>query len=239
MTRTLLLAVLAFVFAALVAVGCTSEPAADSSGSTTTTGTTSEHAGETEKADPEKTEPEKEGAKPLATAPKDGDEVGVIETQAGRIVVMFHPDRAPNTVTNFKELARKGVYNGTRFHRVIPDFMIQGGDPLSKDLSQADKWGTGGTDMIKDETNDIKHVPGVLSMAKTAAPDTGSSQFFIMVGTSENLDGVHTAFGQVVQGMDVVTKIVDQTGTQVNNGMVEPAKAIVVKSIKIEKWPIK
>jgi peptidyl-prolyl cis-trans isomerase B (cyclophilin B) len=121
--------------------------------------------------------------------------------------------------------------------------MIQGGDPNSKDLAKAQWWGTGGNEAdgkevnVKAEFNDIKHDPGVLSMARSSDPDSASSQFFIMHKKSPHLDGQYSAFGRVVSGMEVVDKIATMPAGR--NGQVEPSKAVVLKSVKIEKWPLK
>jgi peptidyl-prolyl cis-trans isomerase B (cyclophilin B) len=131
-----------------------------------------------------------------------------IETSRGTILVDLFDDEAPETVKNFEKLANSEFYDGTRFHRVINNFMIQGGDPLSKDPSNA-RVGTGGPGYrIKCEThrNVHKHVAGTLSMAH-AGKDTGGSQFFICHAPQPHLDKVHTVFGQVKTGMDVVNAI--------------------------------
>lgn len=194
-----------------------------------------------EKPAEEKTEENKPG--PLKTAPEDGDDVAVLETGMGKIVVMFFPERAPMTVDNFKNLATNGFYNGTRFHRCIADFMIQGGDPNSKDLDKAASWGMGGNVVegvektLPNEVNDVRHLRGVLSMANSGAPETASSQFFIVQKDSAHLDGGYTAFGKVVEGMDIVDKIV-ATGDPADNGKVEPKNAVLLKSVSIEKWPL-
>ncbi len=131
-----------------------------------------------------------------------------MQTNVGDISLELYPDKAPLTVANFVKLASSGFYDGTKFHRVIKDFMIQGGDPLSKDPSKKDFWGTGGPGYtFKDEINDIKLVAGVLAMAN-AGPDTNGSQFFIVTADATPwLDGHHTAFGRVTAGMDIVRKI--------------------------------
>ncbi|MCB8932566.1 MAG: peptidylprolyl isomerase [Fimbriimonadaceae bacterium] len=172
-----------------------------------------------------------------AAKPKDGDEVGVIQTNLGRIVVQFFPDKAPGHVKNFKDLARKKFYDGTKFHRVIPDFMIQGGDPNSREADRS-LHGTGGPGYaIKAEFNDIKHVRGVLSMARSRDPDSAGSQFFIMVAAYPSLDGEYSAFGSVVEGMDVVDKIVALPRDGNDNPLAEnPA---IIESIRIETWPLK
>lgn len=183
-------------------------------------------------------------AKELPRMPKDGDEVAVMETDKGRIVLMFYPEKAPKHVENFKALAKKGFYDGTRFHRTIANFMIQGGDPNSKDLTKAQWWGTGGNEVdgkevtVDAEFNDIKHEAGVLSMARSANPNSASSQFFIMHKNSPHLDGQYSAFGRVVEGQDVVDKIA--TGpSERGSGSVDPDNAVVLKTVKIEKWPLK
>jgi peptidyl-prolyl cis-trans isomerase A (cyclophilin A) len=149
-----------------------------------------------------------------------------IETERGTIVVELFEDDAPGTVANFVALAtgtkewtdpktgerKKGVpyYDGLRFHRVIDDFMIQGGDPLTRYEDQKSRWGTGGPGFtIKDELSGKKqkHVRGTLSMAKTAAPDSGGSQFFICHSPQPHLDRKHTCFGQTISGLDVIDKI--------------------------------
>ena len=136
------------------------------------------------------------------------NEIGVLETSAGRIVVEFWPDVAPKTVENFKKLAKEGFYDGTCFHRVIKGFMIQGGDPLTKDLKQEARWGTGGpAHRVKAEFNDRPHNRGVLSMARSTDPDSAGSQFFICHGNPRFLDGQYTAFGRLIEGDDVLEKI--------------------------------
>ena len=123
----------------------------------------------------------------------------MIETDKGNIVLELFENDAPNTVANFVKLINKGYYNGLKFHRVIPNFMIQGGCPVGN--------GTGGPGYtIKCEINPKKHLKGTLSMAH-AGKDTGGSQFFITHSPQPHLDGVHTVFGQVIEGMDVVNAI--------------------------------
>ena len=137
------------------------------------------------------------------------NEVAVIKTTQGEIVVRFWPDVAPKTVENFKKLAREGFYDGTAFHRIVKGFMIQGGDPLTKNTRDEDLWGTGGPGYkVKAEFNDRPHVRGVISMASSQQGVTQSDmQFFIMQGDTTALDGKYAAFGKVVDGMDVVDKI--------------------------------
>jgi peptidyl-prolyl cis-trans isomerase B (cyclophilin B) len=134
----------------------------------------------------------------------------VIETKFGNMELRFFPDVAPNHVNNFIELAKKGFYNGTTFHRVIPGFMIQGGDPNSKDPNNP-RLGMGGPGYtVKAEFNNRPHKRGTLSMARAADPDSAGSQFFICVADAPFLDRQYTVFGEVVSGMDVADKIVGQ-----------------------------
>lgn len=132
----------------------------------------------------------------------------VMTTNYGTITLELFAKEAPKTVDNFIALATRGFYDGTRFHRVIKDFMIQGGDPLSKSEQYKDRWGTGGPGYVfKDEINPEKVVRGVIAMAN-AGPNTNGSQFFIVTTTAAPwLDGKHTVFGKVIAGMDVVDKI--------------------------------
>ncbi len=134
----------------------------------------------------------------------------VIETPHGTIEIRFFPDKAPGHVKNFKDLAAKGFYDGTTFHRVIPGFMIQGGDPNSRDEDKS-RHGTGGPGYtIPAEFNDVPHKRGILSMARAQDPDSAGSQFFIVVQDSPFLDGQYTVFGEVVSGMEVADKIVNE-----------------------------
>jgi peptidyl-prolyl cis-trans isomerase B (cyclophilin B) len=142
--------------------------------------------------------------------------VAVLETKLGKIVIRFFPEKAPNHVKNFENLVKTGFYDNTKFHRVIPGFMIQGGDPNTKQ-GNPNTWGTGGnTDKVgreinvKAEFNDIHHIRGIVSMARAANPNSASSQFFICVAdVRSSLDNQYSAFGQIVEGMDVVDKIVN------------------------------
>ena len=136
------------------------------------------------------------------------NKVAEIHTSSGEIDIRFFPDVAPNHVKNFIDLASKGFYNGTKFHRVIPQFMIQGGDPNTKS-GDPSMWGTGGAGTnVKAEFNSVKHKRGIVSMARSQHPDSASSQFFIMVADYPSLDNAYSAFGQVTKGMDVVDTIV-------------------------------
>jgi peptidyl-prolyl cis-trans isomerase B (cyclophilin B) len=132
----------------------------------------------------------------------------VLVTSHGNIVVAFRPDKAPNTVRNFVKLAKEGFYNGTKFHRVLPGFMIQGGCPYTK-AGATGRPGTGGPGYtVPAEFNDIPHVRGVLSMARSQDPNSAGSQFFVMHGDEPMLNGQYTAFGTVETGLDTVDKIV-------------------------------
>ena len=134
----------------------------------------------------------------------------IIETKFGNITLKFFPDVAPGHVKNFIDLAKKGFYDGTTFHRVIPGFMIQGGDPNSKDANKS-KHGQGGPGYtIKAEFNDKPHKRGTLSMARAGHPDSAGSQFFLCVKDSSFLDKQYTVFGEVESGIEVVDKIVSQ-----------------------------
>lgn len=140
-----------------------------------------------------------------------------IETKFGNIEIRFFPDVAPNHVNNFIDLARKGFYNGTTFHRVIPGFMIQGGDPNSKSEDRS-RHGMGNPGYsVKAEFNEKSHKRGILSMARSADPDSAGSQFFICVSDSAFLDRQYTVFGEVVSGMDAADKIVNQARDRRDN----------------------
>jgi peptidyl-prolyl cis-trans isomerase B (cyclophilin B) len=171
-----------------------------------------------------------------ADAPKvDVKEVAVIKTTEGEMVLEFYPDVAPKHVESFKALAKKGFYDGTCFHRVIKGFMIQGGDPNTKDESKKNLqgeggWGTGGPGYtIKAEFNKKPHVRGTLSMARSRDPDSAGSQFFICHGAPSSLNGQYTVFGQLIKGDDVLEKIAN-TPTE---GPDRPIKRVNIDSIKI------
>ena len=158
-------------------------------------------------------------------------EIAVIETTLGNIELEFLVDKAPGHVKNFKGLAEKGFYDGTIFHRVIPGFMIQGGDPNSKSDDRSTH-GTGDPGYtIKAEFNDTPHDRGVLSMARSSDPDSAGSQFFIVVEDSHFLDNKYTAFGRVIKGMKVADKIVNVPTDRRDN----PEDRVEMKSVKIVK----
>ncbi|MDH5626332.1 MAG: peptidylprolyl isomerase [Nitrospira sp.] len=143
-----------------------------------------------------------------AEAPK--GQRAIIKTKFGDIEMKFFPDVAPKHVENFIKLAKSGFYNGTIFHRVIPGFMIQGGDPNTKDSLKKDTYGQGGPGYsVKAEFSDIPHKRGIVSMARANDPDTGGSQFFIVVEDSRFLDNKYSVFGEVIKGIGVADKIVN------------------------------
>jgi len=158
-------------------------------------------------------------------------EVAVIKTNMGTIVFEFLPDVAPKMVENFKDLAKTGFYNGTTFHRVINGFMIQGGDPLSKDNDPTnDGTGDGPRKMPAEFTTKYRHVRGMVSTARTSDPNSGSCQFFIMQADNKGLDNQYTIFGRVLEGMDVVDKI-----SQVPKGRNDrPLQNVVMEKVTIE-----
>jgi peptidyl-prolyl cis-trans isomerase B (cyclophilin B) len=141
----------------------------------------------------------------------------VIETKFGNIELKFFPEAAPGHVSNFLELAKKGFYDGTTFHRVIPGFMIQGGDPNTKSPDRS-KHGLGGPGYtIKAEFSEKPHKRGILSMARAQDPNSAGSQFFICVGNASFLDGKYSVFGEVTLGMEVVDQIVSQPRDKKDN----------------------
>ena len=160
-----------------------------------------------------------------------GKEVAVIETAHGAIKLEFIEDKAPGHAKNFKELAGKNFYDGTAFHRVIPGFMIQGGDPNSRSTDKS-QHGTGGPGYTIDaEFNDVRHERGVVSMARSQDPNSAGSQFFICVKDSFFLDGQYTAFGRVIEGMDVADKIVNEPRDSNDN----PNNRMDIKTVTISE----
>ncbi|MBW2313888.1 MAG: peptidylprolyl isomerase [Deltaproteobacteria bacterium] len=136
-------------------------------------------------------------------------EVAIINVEGmGEMVVELLPGKAPRTVENFKKLAREGFYDGTTFHRVVPGFMIQGGDPNTRDRDPRNDGRGGPGYTIKGEFSDIKHVRGILSMARRGNPDSGGSQFFVIVDNAPHLDNGYAAFGRVISGIEVADKVV-------------------------------
>lgn len=161
-------------------------------------------------------------------------EVAVIETRHGKIVLKFFPDKAPKHVESFKKLARAGFYDGTTFHRVIPGFMIQGGDPNSKDAKARHTHGTGGPGFnLPAEFSMTAHKRGIVSMARSQDPDSAGSQFFICHADANFLDGQYTVFGEAIEGLDVVDKIVNEK----RDGNDNPLERVEMK-VKIEERPV-
>jgi peptidyl-prolyl cis-trans isomerase B (cyclophilin B) len=163
------------------------------------------------------------------------NEVAVIKTSEGDMVVQFWNDAAPNTIENFKKLARSGSYDGTIFHRIVKRFMIQGGDPNSKDPAKESSYGEGGPGYkIKAEFNDRSHERGVISMARSSDPDSAGSQFFICLASVPRLDHQYTTFGKLIKGDDVLGRIGDTPVTRSSSGEnSKPIKRVVIESIKI------
>ena len=173
------------------------------------------------------------------STPANTNEVAVINTTEGEMVIEFWTDAAPKTIENFKNLAKKGFYDGTCFHRVIKGFMIQGGDPLTKDPGKEDVWGTGDPGYkIKAEFNDHSHERGVISMARSANPDSAGSNFSSAMATRLKrpsssrtifLDHQYTTFGKLIKGDDVLEKI----ATTPTHPPDRPDKRMGIISIKI------
>ncbi|NOT22025.1 MAG: peptidylprolyl isomerase [Nitrospiraceae bacterium] len=156
----------------------------------------------------------KADVKPAILPPSLGPKA-IIKTKFGDMQIKLYPDIAPNHVGNFIKLAKSGFYDGTIFHRVIPGFMIQGGDPNTKNSLRKDTYGQGGPKdekgnpiFLKAEFSDVPHKRGIVSMARANEPDTAGSQFFIVVEQSPFLDGKYTAFGEVIRGLGIADKIV-------------------------------
>ena len=166
---------------------------------------------------------------------KTAKEVAVIKTSAGEMVVEFWPETAPKTVANFIKLAKSGFYDGTAFHRIIKGFMIQGGDPLSKDPAKEAHWGTGSSaENVKAEFSERKHDLGVISMARTANPDSASCQFFLCLEGAQALNGKYTCFGKLIKGEDVLKKLGDTpVGAGGGGESSKPKERVGVESIRI------
>lgn len=176
-------------------------------------------------------EEKKEEKKTMNTS----NEVALIKTSEGDMVIEFWTDAAPNTIENFKKLARAGFYNGTAFHRIVKGFMIQGGDPLTKDPGNENRFGTGDPGYkIKAEFNDHPHDRGVISMARSQDPDSAGSQFFICLAPVHRLDHQYTTFGKLIKGNDVLEKIGDTPVTVGSGGEnSKPTKRVVINKIDI------
>ena len=154
---------------------------------------------------------------------------GIITTKFGDIEVELYSDSAPTTVENFKDLAKKGFYDGLIFHRIVPGFVIQGGDPYTRNTTNRRRWGTGGPGWnIKAEFNKNTHTRGVLSMARSQDPNSAGSQFFIVLKDSNFLDGQYTIFGKVKSGMEAVDKIATLK-TDDADAPINPEQAEIIK----------
>jgi cyclophilin family peptidyl-prolyl cis-trans isomerase len=217
-------------------VGCSQTNSTDTGSAQTDTAATATTASETASqpaAAPAATPEPQE--KPMSAYE---NKVAELHTTAGQINLRFFPDVAPNHVRNFIDLAEKGFYNGTKFHRVIAGFMIQGGDPNTISGSP-NTWGTGGSpNHVKAEFNRISHKRGILSMARAQDPNSASSQFFIVVADSTFLDNQYTVFGQVTRGMEVADAIVaSASGRERPDQPVTITKVVIRDANDDEKGP--
>lgn len=169
---------------------------------------------------------------PVDTGPD--DEVGVVETDYGRFVIEFYPKEAPHHVANFKKLAREGFYDGLAFHRVIPDQIIQGGDPNTRG-SAPETWGAGQPDQptVNAEFSDRKHLRGTVSAARRGNDiNSATSQFFVCSTAKPEWDGQYSAFGRVIEGMnvvDIISRVPREQGTE------RPVEKVAIKSVKLVK----
>src|SRR6266581_8399990 len=202
-----------------------------------TTSSTAEKAKESKPATAAE-KPAETAAKPAPTGKEASamstNEVAVIKTAAGDMVIEFWPDVATNTVENFKKLAKKGFYDGTAFHRIVKGFMIQGGDPLTRDPKAEASWGTGGPGYsIKAEFSERSHCRGTISMARSQDPDSAGSQFFICLGDAKFLDRQYTAFGQLIRGDDVLGKLGDVSTVASRGEKSRPVERQGVESVRI------
>jgi peptidyl-prolyl cis-trans isomerase B (cyclophilin B) len=174
--------------------------------------------------------PREEASEATASGAKAANEIAVIQVREfGEIRIRFFPDKAPGHVENFKKLARSGFYDGTTFHRIVPNFVIQGGDPNTKDDNPRNDGMGGPGYAIKAEFNDVPHTRGILSMARSSDPDSAGSQFFIVLKDANMLDGQYTVFGEVTQGMEVADQIVAQPRDRRDR----PIANIVMETVRI------
>jgi peptidyl-prolyl cis-trans isomerase B (cyclophilin B) len=183
----------------------------------------------------DKPAPQAETKKTVEPSKVNTNEVALIKTSAGDMVLEFWTDVAPKTVENFKTLARKGFYDGTAFHRIIKGFMIQGGDPLTKDKANEARYGTGDPGYkIKAEFNNRSHQRGVISMARSQDPDSAGSQFFLCHGDASFLDKKYTAFGKLIKGDEVLEKIANTACGRSGGGEASrPLERVEVTSVTI------
>lgn len=210
----------------LILGGCANpptEPVDDVSSATAETSTVSETAVEPVESEP--TQPEEE---PMSVEELENTIVD-LNTSKGTISIKFYPKIAPNHVRNFVDLARSGFYDGTKFHRIIPGFMIQGGDPNTKTDNRS-SWGTGGSpNRLEAEFSDTPHRRGIVSMARSNHPDSASSQFFIVVSDSRFLDNNYSVFGEVISGMEVADEIVSAP----RNAQDQPNDPVEITSVEV------
>jgi len=213
---------------ALLALAVSCAPAGDK-----TTGTQTESTASTTSEATATVPPPAPAAKPAEEEkPMSSYEnkIAELHTSMGEIDIRFFPDVAPGHVKNFIDLSEKGFYNGTKFHRVIEGFVIQGGDPNTVSGPRS-TWGTGGSpNRLKAEFNSIHHKRGILSMARSGHPDSASSQFFICVADVGQLDNQYTVFGEVTKGMDVADKIV-----AASKGMENPSDPVVLEKVVVRE----
>lgn len=228
-----------FAFLALAVAACSpastanNDTAAAASTSATTAVTTTATTTEASVPPPASPTTAAEENKPMSAYE---NKVAELHTSAGEIDIRFYPDVAPNHVKNFIDLAEKGFYNGTKFHRVIPGFMIQGGDPNTVSGAPS-TWGTGGSGKnVSAEFSAVSHKRGIVSMARSSDPNSASSQFFIVTNDSTFLDRQYTVFGQVTKGMDIADKIVGApTGAQDRPTNPTSIDKIVIRAAKPEE----
>lgn len=226
-------------FMMFAAVACSGTDSAKTSTDTTTTVSTETTASQqTQTAEAPMTSAAPEEKKENASMSYE-NKVAELHTTAGEIDIRFFPDVAPNHVKNFIDLAKSGFYDGVKFHRVIPGFMIQGGDPNTIAGNPA-TWGTGGSpNKLKAEFNKVSHKRGIVSMARSRDFDSASSQFFICVADATQLDRQYTVFGEVTKGMDVADKIVNAPRGQMDrpNEPVTITKVVIRDANDSEKGP--
>ena len=157
-------------------------------------------------------------------------DAATITTNFGNIELEFYPQDAPKTVENFKQLANRGFYDGLIFHRIVPGFVIQGGDPNTREVNNKNKWGTGGPGWnIRAEFNKNKHSRGAVSMARSQDPHSAGSQFFIVLKDSNFLDGQYTVFGRVISGMQNVVDKIAILKTDSRDAPIETDQAKIIK----------
>ena len=155
---------------------------------------------------------------------------GIITTSFGDIKIELYPDVARKTVENFEKLAKSGFFDGSLFHRIVPGFVIQGGDPESRDASNRSKWGTGGPGWtVKAEFNKNSHLRGAISMARSRDPDSAGSQFFIVLRDAKFLDGQYTVFGKVTSGMEEVVDKIAALSTDSDDAPLEFEQAKILR----------